>query len=591
MIKQISLLFLICVVAACQSVKNDKIEVDEESIPAIRGWNILSDDTVKGMLVISNAENYQINHLQLSHNLMKDLKDVRNPQKLHPTRKLLDAAHHAGIEEVLVWDHSLYSLSYYPERFKNKDGRINLDNPLFWKWIKDDYRSMLDSLPGLDGIVMTFIETGAHVEDQYSEKWKTESEKLANLVDSLASVIIDERGLELYIRTFIYTRNELESLLGCVNLVQNPKVKIMSKEVPHDFFLTHPVSSFINRFNKDVIIEFDLGHEYNGQGIIASIFPKTMVERWRYFATQKNVIGYVARTDRYGDTQNVSRATEVNLYALKRISENPELSADSIVAEFIAQKYGNAAVKILKPVFLETEEIFKSVLYTLGLHMNSHSALELEDPNTYGRHCSGIWLENPVVNIGHGVNKEFHYWKDIVENLSPARYKSKNQANGKSTVFYQESPWIIDSGWLSEVDKMNETYLGYVITEKEYGVQKAKWAIDEIKKANPLISSNEDYEELLHLYERTWLTSRLYLASAKAYFGYRTWLNYPGDEKAKRIATEGLNEIDTVSSEMEKYPFKGPVGQYSWIRDVHRAKNLHNKITNGWDVYRNRKLN
>ena len=587
MLKQVVLVFIVGIILSFSNKKNDRTEAD----PQIRGWNILSDDTIKGMLAISKAENYHINHLQLSHNLMMDLKDVRNPQKLHATRNLLNAAHHAGIEKVLVWDHSLYSLNYYPDRFKNKDGRINLDDPLFWKWIKNDYRSMLDSLPALDGIVMTFIETGAHVEDQYSEKWKTEPEKLANLVDSLASVIIDERGLELYIRTFIYTKHEMKSLIGCVNLVRHPKVKVMDKEVPHDFFLTHPVSDFVTKFNKETIIEFDLGHEYNGQGIIASIFPKTVVERWKYFAKQKNVIGYVARTDRYGDTQNVGRATEVNLYALKRISENPGLSADSIVAEFITQKYGSAAVKILKPVFMDTEEIIKSVLYTLGLHMNSHSSFEFEDPNTYGRHCSGIWLENPVVKIEHGVNKEFHYWKDIVENLSPARYKAKNQPNGKPALFYQESPWIIDSGWLSEVDKMNETYLGYVITEKENGVQKAQWAMDEIKKAKPLISSDEDYQDLLHLYERTWLTSKLYLASAKAYFGFRTWLNDPRDEKARMIATAGLREIERVSFEMEKYPFKGPVGQHSWIGDINRAKNLHNKITNGWDVYGNQKLN
>jgi len=158
-----------------------------------------------------------------------------------------------------------------------------------------------------------------------------------SLVDSEASVIIDERGLELYIRTFIYHKEELEALLGCVNLVQHPDVKIMTKEVPHDFFLTHPVSNFINEFEKEVIIEFDLGHEYHGQGIVASILPEITVQRWKYYEQQANVVGYVARTDRYGDTQNVGKPTEVNLYALKRITEDTSLTAQEIVTDFITQ--------------------------------------------------------------------------------------------------------------------------------------------------------------------------------------------------------------------------------------------------------------
>jgi hypothetical protein len=78
---------------------------------------------------------------------------------------------------------------------------------------------MLDKVPSIDGIVLTFIETGACVEHQYSDQWKTDSEKLANLVDSVASVVIDEQNLQLYIRTLIYYKEELNALLECVNKV------------------------------------------------------------------------------------------------------------------------------------------------------------------------------------------------------------------------------------------------------------------------------------------------------------------------------------------------------------------------------------
>ena len=585
--ERIGIIILLSLFFGCTTNQTTKKDLEG---PAIRGWNILSDDTAKAIIALDQAKNYRINHLQISHHLIMDLKDVRKADKLQKTRNLITEAHEQGIDKVLVWDHALYHLDYYPEQFKNAKGLLILDNPDFWKWLKADYRSMLDSLPEADGIILTFIETGARVEDQYSEKWKTPAEKLANLVDSLATVIIDEKRMQLYIRTFIYSKKELEAVLGSINLVQHPGVRVMTKEVPHDFFLTHPVSDFITEFNKDVIIEFDLGHEYHGQGIIASILPEITTNRWKYYSGQKNVIGYVARTDRYGTTQNMGRPTELNLYALKRISEDTSLNINTIIEEFIVMKYGHDAVDFLLPVFLETDDIIRSVIYTMGLHMNDHSRFEFDYPSIYTRHCSGKWLKNPVINLAHGIDKEFHYWKEIVEHLSPARFKMKSRRDGKNTILYDEAPWVIENGWVTPEDKMNEDYLKHVVTEKKYGVEKARWALQQVEKTESIISDQDDYEMLLHLYERTYLTARLYLAGARAYFGYRTYLNDPSNIKVKEIAAEGLEGLKTLSEEMKQYPDPGPTGQFSWIEDARRAMQLYNNITTGWDVYNNKKL-
>ena len=42
----------------------------------------------------------------------------------------------------------------------------------FWEWFKQDYRGMLDLIPEIDGLVLTFIETGAYAEKQYSNLLK-----------------------------------------------------------------------------------------------------------------------------------------------------------------------------------------------------------------------------------------------------------------------------------------------------------------------------------------------------------------------------------------------------------------------------------
>ena len=128
----------------------------------VRGWTILSDVEADGMAVIAAAPEYGINHLQISHEIVHDLNEVRDEAKRGLTNRLTDAAHRAGIQEVVVWDHALYGLGYYPERFRTgPGGTIDLDDPEFWAWLKQDYREMLDLVPEIDGIVLTFIETGA----------------------------------------------------------------------------------------------------------------------------------------------------------------------------------------------------------------------------------------------------------------------------------------------------------------------------------------------------------------------------------------------------------------------------------------------
>jgi hypothetical protein len=91
----------------------------------------------------------------------------------------------------------------------------------------------------------------------------------------------------------------------------------MMKETPHDFFLTHPDDQFAGKINRPTIIEFDAGNEFSGQGVIANTWPEHIIRRWKDLKRRKNVIGYVARTDRFGNTSAIGRPSEILLYALK----------------------------------------------------------------------------------------------------------------------------------------------------------------------------------------------------------------------------------------------------------------------------------
>jgi len=76
----------------------------------VQGWTILSDSREDDLITINAAKSYKINHLQLSHDVIMDLQEVRIPEKRILVNDLIQKAHESGINEVVVWDHALSNL-------------------------------------------------------------------------------------------------------------------------------------------------------------------------------------------------------------------------------------------------------------------------------------------------------------------------------------------------------------------------------------------------------------------------------------------------------------------------------------------------
>ncbi|MFH5830916.1 hypothetical protein [Halalkalibaculum sp. DA384] len=545
----------------------------------VKGWMILSDNEEEGLYVIENADRYDINHLQISHHVIHSLRHVRDDRRRRIARRFTDAAHKQGIQEVVFWDRALHNMDYYPDRFKTgPDSTLNLDNPEFWDWFKNDYRQLLDLAPDIQGLILTFIETGARVEDQYSEKMTTNHQKLAAVVNAVADVVIEERGMNLYARTFSYTHEEYENIVGAIELFDHPGIRLMMKETPHDFFLTHPNDFFAGTIDRPTIMEFDPTGEFNGQGIIANTWPGHILYRWSDLLERDHIIGYVARTDRYGDTRIVGRPTEINLWALKRYFEDQSLTADDIYEEFIFMRYGEEAYPHIRAAFENAFDIITSVLYTLGTNTANHSRLNYDPYSSHwARHVSGKWLDPPIAKVEHGVNKEFHYWKDLVNTLAPAWAK-------KGGTQLEEISWVLENGWLDESENMNETYLDHIITEKEYGIRLAEESLRHIEKVESLVPETE-YEKLYQYFERTLLTAQLHRQVAAAYFGFRIYAR--GEEfRTESLMNEtrvALKQIPEIAQKIKMYPHEVQVGQWNWREDADQAIWYYTTITKeGW---------
>ncbi len=67
----------------------------------VRGWTILSASVPDALVTIAAAPAYQINHLQLSHQIVHDLREIKGDQKRDLVNELTRAAHAAGIADEL----------------------------------------------------------------------------------------------------------------------------------------------------------------------------------------------------------------------------------------------------------------------------------------------------------------------------------------------------------------------------------------------------------------------------------------------------------------------------------------------------------
>lgn len=565
-----------------------------------RGWNILSSHRENGLKTLDKAVEYGINHIELSHyQLVHDLKDFRKPENREATNFFIDAAHERGIENVYVWDHAFYPLDYYPDRFKveaqaNEDfthhttkfegglqQQLNLDDPKFWQWVYQDYDSLLDLSPNLDGIVLTFIETGSYVIYQHSEKLKTKSEKLAALVDSLGGYFIDQRGLKLTIRTFIYNQFEREIILNALKQIKRDDITVMIKMTPHDWFLTYPYQDYVTDIPFTVVIEYDCGMEYAGENLITNTFSHYFADAFRHYAQFDNVVGYCARTDRFEETAAVGTPGELNLFVLSQLAKDLSTDTDSLTTAFIAQTYGAEVVPLLKPAFDSALSIVLSTFYTLGTHTANHSRLNYHRKGHYQTHTTGEWFapDDQYTWIGHDVNKRLHHYKDILNALSFPDYKTDTAGMRK------DLSWVVDSAWLSPNEALTPEYYQDILTEKAYSIRLAEEAMKRVEKALPLIPDTAAAQRLYHTFNRTLIVTKERRGTAQAVFGYRLWCKGPKyrTPELQRQIYDGLEETASMLEEIDNYPVHTPLGQWRWQRDRESFDIYYKAITEaGW---------
>lgn len=556
--KTILLIALLCASSSLSASPSD-----------VRGINLLSRNWKNDSTAIVTAAAHGINHVQLSHRIGMNLCDIRDGENLGLIKRLSDLAHGCGIGEVCLWDHALYDTDYYPRGFMYPGtGLIDLDNPEFWEWVRDDYRSMMELCPEIDGLVLTFIESGARVEEQISDM--SVPERLARVIGTVSSVVCDEFGKKLWLRTFAYNEAEYENIRDCFGMIEwKEGMGLMMKDVPHDFFLPHPDNGMIGIFGHPTIVEFDTCGEYNGQSVILNTLPSLYHDRMMRMSKKNDVAGFVARTSRCGDNEITGTPAEINIAMLDMAVTEPAWSADRAVDEYLNARYGKRAARHLKKAFSASRDIIDGTMYIMGLSTSHHSEMKFDAPSTYSRHVSGRWTGSDTVHLGHGIDRDFHWWKDLVNTLAPLSCKNLDEKRA------QEISHVTEAGFVTMTEEMNEEYLRYIRAWTEDCIREAGRGFRQVKRCRNRISP-EDYTMLSDIYERSMMCLRLRQSAAICWWGQRIWA------RGEEFRTPALlKEIKKASSDLresletyESYDRPYPIGTWDFLSDADAAREI-----------------
>ena len=200
-------------------------------VAPIRGWVLLDNDVSHIKTVLARCEEFDINHLQISHGqLVHSISDmIKDSWRIKRVNLITELAHSKNIE-TFVWTHELDNI---PEEFRTKGRKIDLDNKGLWDFLEKRYMKGFE-VADFDGLVLTLMEAGVTVyNDDYVVSTKSPEERISYLINFLYRLCSDN-GRKLIVRTFSNTSQVMNRILkGLENAPRryNGNVKMSSERL------------------------------------------------------------------------------------------------------------------------------------------------------------------------------------------------------------------------------------------------------------------------------------------------------------------------------------------------------------------------
>lgn len=330
----------------------------------------LSNDFAYHRDVAVRATAAGCSQVQLSHNICHNADDLLDdPAKALRAREITQLHRQAG-QEVWCWTHEFRN----PPAEFIEDRLLDLDQPGLWTFLEAKYTRFFEEvLPDLDGLILTFAETHFPVyQDRRVKSRESRQMRTARLIRTLYTVC-RRHGKRLAVRDFVYRLDEVERMTETIRDVERD-VPVMSKCVPHDWEPFYPHNPTIGAYGlREQWVEYDLGHEYEGQHLYPFAEVERNLERLRY-GYARGVRTVALRLDRPMVLGRQSALYtpwgELELLVFSRFSQDPAVEAEDIWRRWAADKFPGAR----ELVETATTCVYK-FMFALRFWMANHSNL------------------------------------------------------------------------------------------------------------------------------------------------------------------------------------------------------------------------
>ena len=363
------LFVIVCVLTAAQF----SCAKPAASLAEYRMWQFHTMDVNYVSAVLKIAPQYNINAVVFSHGMNYAISDFADKGSMRSQQhiRLAKEAHQLGLK-VYIWPHEFEKM---PEKFL-KNNVVQMDTPGLFEYITEKYDTFFKEFPEIDGIVLTFHETTYPVfSDAHVNSSLPKPERFARMINAIDEACV-KYNKDFIVRTFLYQPEEYAWLTEGLQKTHS-RVMVQSKEVPHDWQPYYPNGPDIGAFpGRKQIVEFDCSSEFTGKNRIPFTSPEYFEMRWRWDLTHPEVIGYNARID-HGGFDAVFTPNALNLYALYRLTEDPNIKAADIWKEWTVKTYGAKAAPYVEKVLRPTFECVKLAFFAKGFWYTCHSYLPL----------------------------------------------------------------------------------------------------------------------------------------------------------------------------------------------------------------------
>lgn len=244
----------------------------------------------------------------------------------------------------------------------DEDGEFNLLGQAYGEYLRNKIGDVFKSCPGLDGLVLTLTESEYSVLHNSNQRRYPAVEVVRNLV-GIFTQELGRRGKRFILRSFGDGDDHTKIIDGAIAASRDSGVvfEIETKVTEADFVPWLPKNKYLRR---DAPLTLGAECDALGEFLGAGYLPAAQVHRIKEYvdsAREENAARYAIRIDRKG-FPIFDSAHEVNLYAYMRFIRDPAATADGVIAEYAAKRFG-AGAKAMERVLKSELELVRNVNY------------------------------------------------------------------------------------------------------------------------------------------------------------------------------------------------------------------------------------